>query len=192
MKEIAKPVIEDKLVLPIVLDTSKIITRHTARAIILSGNKESVLMTYSKEFNDFTFIGGGIKKGESKLEALRREIMEETGAIILKVYGFFGYIDEYRNGLYKNKESKYIFKQRSYFYFVKTKKVTEPTLEEREKAYGIEPRWISIDEAITYNQRSINNEAHRSAGLRTVLYREIRVLEAIKEWKESLKLSKSI
>ena len=57
----------------------KITTRHAVRAIIIQDNK--ILMVHTNK-GDYKFPGGGIKKAESHEEALRREVIEETGLML--------------------------------------------------------------------------------------------------------------
>ena len=59
----------------------KPIRRDSARCIILNSNNEICLL-YSRARNYFAIPGGGIEPGESLLEALNREILEETGYTI--------------------------------------------------------------------------------------------------------------
>ena len=50
--------------------------REAVRAVIVRGNK--ILMVHSTN-RDYKFPGGGIKKGENRIDALKREVKEETG-----------------------------------------------------------------------------------------------------------------
>lgn len=59
----------------------KPIQRDTARCIIQNSNYEICLL-YSRARDYFAIPGGGIEPGESLLEALNREILEETGYTI--------------------------------------------------------------------------------------------------------------
>ena len=59
----------------------KPIRRDSALCIILNSNNEICLL-YSRARNYFAIPGGGIEPGESLLEALNREILEETGYTI--------------------------------------------------------------------------------------------------------------
>jgi len=51
--------------------------RRAVRAVIYRSGK--LLMVYSKKNGDYKFPGGGIEKGENEMDALKREVKEETG-----------------------------------------------------------------------------------------------------------------
>lgn len=88
--------------------------REAARAIIYKGDK--LVMVHSKLYDCYIFPGGGIKKDESKLEALYREVMEETGLLIdTNSVKEFGMIKEYS---FSKKVDNSIFEHTSYFYQV--------------------------------------------------------------------------
>ena len=50
-------------------------------------NKIGIVMNTTNE-NDFFFLGGGIEKGETEIEALRRELIEESGYSIKNIKEF--------------------------------------------------------------------------------------------------------
>ncbi len=54
----------------------KIVTRPSARAIIIKDNK--VYMIHSMKYDYYEFPGGGIEKGESIIDCLVRETKEEA------------------------------------------------------------------------------------------------------------------
>lgn len=62
--------------------SGKIYERTAVRAIIRQGRK--YLFIKSNHHNSYEFPGGGIEVGETDLEALAREVLEETGYIISK------------------------------------------------------------------------------------------------------------
>lgn len=55
--------------------------REAARAVLLDRDGRMALLFVSK-YGFYSLPGGGVERGESKLDALRREMREETGCVI--------------------------------------------------------------------------------------------------------------
>ncbi|WP_162164076.1 NUDIX hydrolase [Acholeplasma hippikon] len=169
MKKISEMIIEEGIEnLPIQKQ------RTTVRGIMIKDKK--VLLVYSKEFLDYTFPGGGMKVNEAHMDALRRELKEELGADEIKHIEPFGYIEEKRFGI--NSDTVYL--QTSYYYFVEVTKFGKQMLGEREMMHGVEPIFVSADEAIKQNLIVLQHKKGKK-GMRTVLPREIKVLEKLKD-----------
>lgn len=151
--------------------------RKTVRGVILNESND-VLMVYSHLFDDYTFPGGGIKKYETTEEALLRELKEELGAEEIAINAYIGEIEELRYGI---KDSDSIYLQTSYYYLVSIIKTGKQHLIDREILHGLEPKWISINDAIMHNKFVINDEKHNRKGLKTVLLRENHILKMIEE-----------
>ncbi len=78
-----------KLIHPEVKDLNgNILVRKAVRAIVLKG--ESILLLYTKRYNDYSFPGGGLDEGESLTTGLIRELKEETGAKGISVNKTYG------------------------------------------------------------------------------------------------------
>ena len=60
--------------------------RETCFGLYIKDNK--LLVTYDKKYNQYSLIGGGIQKNETKHEALRREFLEEAGIKIKNIKHF--------------------------------------------------------------------------------------------------------
>ena len=151
--------------------------RKTVRAII-TDHQGRLLMVYSQVFDDYTFPGGGLKDGEDEEQALRRELMEELGALAFDVIKPCGITRELRYGI---KGSDTVYLQTSMYYLCRIHAFGEQKLEVRELLHGLEPRWVTIDEALRQNESVIADDLHQTKGLKTVLIRENHVLRTLKE-----------
>ncbi|PKK96739.1 MAG: DNA mismatch repair protein MutT [Tenericutes bacterium HGW-Tenericutes-3] len=151
--------------------------RKTVRAVIL--NKENqVLLVYSHLYDDYTFPGGGVMENETDEQALKRELKEEIGAHQITIIKPFGRTKEMRYGL---KGTDHVYMQTSHYYFCEIHEFGSQDLQGRELVHGLEPRWISVDLAIENNKKVMKDERHQTKGLKTVLIREIMVLNKLKE-----------
>lgn len=59
--------------------------KSKAGAIILSEDKKSILLIYRGKQQDYTFPKGHVEENEKLEEAMRREILEETGLTIKEI-----------------------------------------------------------------------------------------------------------
>ena len=127
-------------------DESKVKLREASRIVVIDDNGLIPLLFVSKQ-NYHKLPGGGIDKGENKMEALIREVLEETGCEI-KVEGEVGEIIEYRSAVSFN--WKHNLKQISYCYWGKilTKDDT-PHFTEEELSQGFTLVWLPLQKAIT-------------------------------------------
>lgn len=119
-------------------DESLLEIREAARAVLFDENGLVPLLFVSK-YNYHKIPGGGIDKGEDKLQALAREVLEEAGSEI-KVIGEVGKIIEFR--------SKWNFKQVSYCYLGQVISKVKPNFTEKELSQGFKLMWLPLDEAI--------------------------------------------
>ena len=112
--------------------------REASRAVLFDNDNLIPLLFVSKH-NYHKLPGGGIEKGEEKIQALIREIAEETGCIF-KVGDEIGKIVEFR--------SKFNLKQISYCYLGKILSKGVQKLEKSEIDEGFRLVWLPLDEAI--------------------------------------------
>ncbi len=110
-------------------------TRTACRGIVLRGDE--ILTSYETVTGQYMIPGGGLESGESAGYCCRREVAEETGALVEPGEPVLE-IDEYYE------DWKYI----SLYFFCKPVGTTERHLTDREKEVGMEPRWVSIEQAV--------------------------------------------
>lgn len=148
--------------------------REASRAIVLDG--ENILLLYTKRYNDYSFPGGGLDKDEDKVEGLKRELEEETGAKNIEVLDKYGYLDEFRPSRYEGYDYIHMI---SYFYICSIhKELGETKLEDYEIKNGMEAKWINIYEAIRHNKEIMKTKSDKM-GLS--IERETFMLELIAE-----------
>jgi ADP-ribose pyrophosphatase YjhB (NUDIX family) len=144
------------------LSTAK--PRLTARAI-LKNHKNQYAVMYSSEFDLYSFPGGGIEEGENVEDALKREIVEETGCDIEKI-DELGYIEENR--------AHCDYTQVSYYFIVTTNSEQfNPNLTQNELRHGTTVGWLSITEA--YN--NIAYACHTTNQRKFLQARDVAALE---------------
>jgi len=148
------------------------IQRTAVRAIILRGR--DLLMVHSTTVGDYKFPGGGVDDGESHEQALRREIREECGALLVEFGQSIGSVIEYDHP----EESDYdVFKMTSYYYLCLVGDgFGAQKLDGYERDLGFKPVWIDIDESILANKLLLDSDKSPEW-----LKRELFVLEYIKQ-----------
>lgn len=128
--------------------------------------------------------GGGIDKGETKEQALRRELIEEAGYEIGNI-NEFGYTVEYRCQRPQFPESG--LRQVSYCYVVEAREYVGAALEEDEALDGFELVWMDIDEAIAKVSSVVPHQAGGSDlyGMQFYTLREKLILESYRQFLET-------
>ena len=116
-------------------DLDKYRIRRAARGVLVWGNKIALLNV--TKYNYHKLPGGGIEEGESKEEAFKREILEETGANC-EIKNYAGVTIEYRE--------EYKLLQISYVFFAEVVgKLGEVKFEESEIAEGFKLEWVPVE-----------------------------------------------
>ena len=148
---------------------SELYVRPSSRAIIIKDGK--VALVYSKKYDYYKFPGGGINEREDKVDALIREVKEETGLQVIEHT-----IKEYGKVLriQKSEENK-IFYQENYYYLCDVEqKLANQNLDEYESDEGFTLVFVHPTNAIKKNYNG-NHPIFR----KIMIDRDAKVLELL-------------
>lgn len=125
--------------------------RTAARGIIKQGDFYG--MIYSSKYGEYKFPGGGLEEGEAPGDALIREVREETGLLVITAsIEYIGKAEEVRKGRIDD-----ILEMTSYYFTCKVEaETTERNLDEYEKEYDYNLRYVTLREAIENNEEIAN------------------------------------
>ena len=151
---------------------ARVAVREAVRAVIFQGNK--LLLIYSTVRGDYKFPGGGIKRGESGDEALRREIREECGAELTTVGRLIGQVKEERPAFDKEFDT-FVMTSRYYLCTVDKEEISEQELDDYEADLGFTPVWITPDDALKANEKILAEDGSPPVWTK----RETRFLQAL-------------
>ena len=119
-------------------------TRRIARAFVINDKKEVCLLKVegTDDFGHRDYYetpGGGIKDDEDIVEAVIREVKEETG-INASLICEIGYVSDYYNLIYRH--------NMNYYFLLKVESYGELALEESEKKIIAGFNFYSLEEAV--------------------------------------------
>jgi 8-oxo-dGTP pyrophosphatase MutT (NUDIX family) len=121
--------------------------RESVRAVVKSRNK---FLMISTKRGDLIFPGGGIETNESLIEAVLRELFEETGYVSINTPEYLGVVTNIRQDRFdKNK----LYKSIMHFFLCEIGgEKREQKLSEREIDLKLHPVWLKSSEIIRVNQ----------------------------------------
>lgn len=122
--------------------------RRTAARGIIENKDGKIAIFYKSKMNEYKLPGGGVDPGEDKIEAFKREALEETGCKIKNIEEL---------GITIEEESQSNFIQKSYVFKSKVSKNTNKLeITDREKEEGAELIWLYPNEALEKMKDSID------------------------------------
>lgn len=155
------------------LEEKTIFTRLATRSIVIK--RDTILLLYTQRYEDYSLPGGGLDEGEDKVEGMKRELCEETGAQGIKNIKPFGVYEEYRPWHKPDHDIQHMI---SYCYTCDAnKELGESQLESYETKNGMKAVWINIHEAIDHNKQTMATSAKKGMSIE----RETFLLELIAE-----------
>lgn len=149
--------------------------RPSVRAIIMV-EENKIALAHSKNHHYYKFPGGGIEEGESHLDALIREVMEEVGLLVMPTsIKEFGNVLRLQKG---NEGPNIIFEQENFYYTCTVEeKIGTQNLDEYEKEAQFELKIVTLDEAIKENAEYKCDDLFAQV----MIDRDRRVLELIRD-----------
>lgn len=142
------------------------VSRYASRGVLID-DQLNVAMMYMSKHSLYKLPGGGIEAGETREEALLREIKEETGHEAEIIYEL-GYIEEHK--------CRNNFMQISYCFLAKARRSdSAASLSDSEKELGMVVTWMPVEEALDVMNKSLS--ACNDDSRKFMLYRDKTILE---------------
>ncbi len=140
-------------------DEAHVNYREAAKCLLFDDDKNIGLIHYaardSHPTDSYYLPGGGVEVGETILDTLRRELLEEAGCTITDIEEI-GYTIQYM--------SRHLGKQKTYIFSAKVVTKGKPQLTAKEAEEGMEVRWYPLEKAkeLILNGSERNFARHRS------------------------------
>ena len=154
-------------------ENADIIERRAVKGIVLRRNQILLIKTNK---GDYKIPGGGIKKGETIQDCLKREFREETGYALIDIGEMLGTVQEQNPDKFNPK--KY-FRMSSEYYLcgIDCGSRVELKLDDYEAEQNFMPEFVDIYEALNTNQNLLKNE--QLEAVNSWIEREVAVLNEI-------------
>ncbi|WP_281974298.1 NUDIX hydrolase [Halobacillus litoralis] len=134
------------------INSCKLIQREAVRGVIIQNGK--LLMVHSNK-GDYKLPGGGVEQKEAHEDALVREIAEETGCSGCTMQDKIGVVTERHIDRH---EQDAVFQMNSHYYLCDwAGEVSEQQLDGYEAKQNFTPVWLTIDAAITQNEKILKH-----------------------------------
>lgn len=144
-------------------------SRPSARAIIIQDGK--VAMVHSRKYDYYKFPGGGIEQKEQKEAALIREVLEETGLMVIpETIKEYGMVHRIQKG-----DNEDVFIQDNYYYFCQVEvTVQQQELDDYEEEEGFTLEYVTPSQVLV-----ANNGCHCSEVDQLMLQRDSTVIQLL-------------
>ncbi len=143
------------------LENKSSFTRLTTRGIAIQ--EDNILLLYTKRYDDYSLPGGGLDLDEDKIEGMKRELSEETGAKDIKNIKPYGIYKEYRPWYKPEYDIQHMI---SYCYTCDiNKELGSSRMEAHEINNGMKALWINIHEAIAHNKQTMALSAKKGMSI---------------------------
>lgn len=157
------------------LENKSVFTRLATRSIAIKG--DTILLLYTKRYEDYSLPGGGLNTDEDKIEGMKRELNEETGAQNITNIKPFGSYEEYRPWYKADFDVQHMI---SYCYTCDVNTVLGNTsLEAYETNNGMKAVWINIHEAIAHNTKIMATSENKGMSIERETFLLKRIAETL-------------
>jgi 8-oxo-dGTP diphosphatase len=126
----------------------KFVDRKAVRAVIFDKEGKVAIMKVEKE-GAYKIPGGGVDEGESLIDALKREVEEESGASIKNIKELGRIVEE---------RTVYPLRQESFCYTADVVSVGKTSFTKNEKNAGFSVLWMSTNDAIKAFESVVPNK----------------------------------
>ena len=150
---------------------TEVYERHSARSIIIQDRK--VAMVHSLKYDFYKFPGGGIEAGESPVNAMIRETLEESGLeVITASIREYGYVHRIQRS---DDNPAVCFVQDNFYYLCDAEQnICAQQLDAYEQEEGYQLVWAEPEVAIEKNRTVKESPYHP-----IMFEREAKVLELL-------------
>lgn len=150
--------------------------RPSVRGIIKKGRKYALI--HSLKYDYYKFPGGGAEKGEDHTATLCREVLEESGLVVIpSSVREYGLVHRVQKGIDSD-----MFIQDNYYYFCDAEKEIQPQrLEQNEAEEQFVLEFVTLKDAIEANERHDHGEKAGSERFECIIQRETGVMHLLEK-----------
>ncbi len=154
-----------------IVPTGASFVRPSARCIVVRDGR--VAMVHSAKYDYYKFPGGGIEPGETPVQAMIRETLEEAGLVVvpssIREYGLVHRVDR------SDRQGVDWFVQDNFYFLCEVEETVRPQkLDDYEDEEGFALKYVAPRRAIW-----VNRTVDHGPKSQTMVEREARVLELL-------------